>query len=174
MIIPFNNIVFLKEFLAFNGCFRIFTKIKKSLGLAFDKFFAWFFHKNVPYLISYQWTTFQCHSLFPSQDIKQNIFRLLLTLWTLRLILDQPLKQWLTGRKSGNMEIQKFEYLESKKSFLDGIKNICHSFWRAIIWWKRKICYKIADTSFKFKFYLWNLIYRDHKDRNCMSQVLLI
>ena len=33
---------------------------------------------------------------------------------------DQPLKQWLTGRKKeGKTEIQKFEYLENKKSFLD-------------------------------------------------------
>ena len=31
------------------------------------------------------------------------------------------------------MEIQKFEYLENEKSFLDEIKNIFHSFWRAII-----------------------------------------
>ena len=31
-------------------------------------------------------------------------------------------------------KLQKFEYLENKKSFLDEIKNISHSFWRAIIW----------------------------------------
>ena len=31
------------------------------------------------------------------------------------------------------------EYLEDEKSFLDEIKNIFHSFWRAIIWWKIKI-----------------------------------
>ena len=36
--------------------------------------------------------------------------------------------------KEGRMEIQKFEYLENKKSFLDTIKSIFHSFWRAIIW----------------------------------------
>ena len=45
--------------------------------------------------------------------------------------------------------MQKFEYLESEKSFLDEIKNIFHSFWRAIIWWKMKISWKIPDTSFK-------------------------
>ena len=38
------------------------------------------------------------------------------------------------GKKS-----QKFEYLENEKSFLDEIKNIFHSFWRAIIWWEIKI-----------------------------------
>ena len=33
------------------------------------------FHKNVSYLIIYQWTKFQCHTLFLSQDIKQNVLR---------------------------------------------------------------------------------------------------
>ena len=44
------------------------------------------------------------------------------------------------SRKSEKEEgkIQKFEYLENEKSFLDDIKNIFHSFWRAIIWWKIK------------------------------------
>ena len=42
------------------------------------------------------------------------------------------------GGKEGE-ELQKFEYLENEKSFLDEIKNISHSFWRAIIWWKVKI-----------------------------------
>ena len=30
------------------------------------------------------------------------------------------------------------ENLENKKGFLDKIKNIFHSFLRAIIWWKKK------------------------------------
>ena len=34
-------------------------------------------------------------------------------------------------------KLQKFEYLENEKSFLDEI-NIFHSFRRAIIWWKNK------------------------------------
>ena len=37
------------------------------------------------------------------------------------------------GEKKGNTQIQKFEYLENEKSFLDEIKNIPHSFLRAII-----------------------------------------
>ena len=32
------------------------------------------------------------------------------------------------GKKEGEMEIQKFEYLENEKSFLDEIINIFHSF----------------------------------------------
>ena len=31
-------------------------------------------------------------------------------------------------KKGGKMEIQKFEYLENKKGFLDEIKNIFHGF----------------------------------------------
>ena len=31
------------------------------------------FGKNVPYLILYQWTKFQCHTLFLFRDIKQNV-----------------------------------------------------------------------------------------------------
>ena len=35
--------------------------------------------------------------------------------------------------KEEKTEIQKFEYLENKKSFLDEIKNTFHGFRRAII-----------------------------------------
>ena len=52
-------------------------------------------------------------------------------------------------RKKGK-KLQKFEYLESEKSFLDEIKNIFHRFWRPIIRWKNEDLIKIADTSFKF------------------------
>ena len=34
-------------------------------------------------------------------------------------------------------KIQKSEYLEKEKSFLDEI-NILYGFWRAIIWWKNR------------------------------------
>ena len=52
----------------------------------------------------YQWPRFQCHTFFPSQDIKQNV---LLSSYLDSYdvmnfkILDQALKQWLTGRKRG-------------------------------------------------------------------------
>ena len=40
------------------------------------------------------------------------------------------------SKKNGNEEekIQKFVYLENGKSFIDKIKNVVHSFGRAIIW----------------------------------------
>ena len=36
--------------------------------------------------------------------------------------------------KDGKMGMQKFEYLENKKSFLDEIKAIFHSSRRVVIW----------------------------------------
>ena len=57
----------LKELIGCNGCFELFTKIKKGSGTSFwCTFSAWFFHKNVSYLILLQWTKFQCYTLFLS------------------------------------------------------------------------------------------------------------
>ena len=42
------------------------------------------------------------------------------------------------GSVKGKGKIQKFEYLENKKSFLDEIKSIFCRFLRAIIWLKNK------------------------------------
>ena len=44
-----------------------------------------------------------------------------------------------TVKKERKMEMEKFEYLEKEKSILYELKNIFHSFWMAIIWWKIKI-----------------------------------
>ena len=44
-----------------------------------------------------------------------------------------------TGRKECKTEIQQFKYLENETSFLDEIKNIFHSFERAITWSKINI-----------------------------------
>ena len=77
-------------------------------------------------------TKFQYHTFIPSQDTKQNVikflFRQLMTSQTLRFTFDQPLKQWLTGRKRWADRNTKSEYLQNKKSFLDEIKNIFHKF----------------------------------------------
>ena len=82
------------------------------------------FHKNVPYLILYQWTNFQCHTFLPSQYIKQKVL--------ISTVDDINFKNYLgsspTAMAGRKMEIQKFEYLENEKSFLDEIKNIFHSF----------------------------------------------
>ena len=46
-------------------------------------------------------------------------------------------------KKKEGREYKKIKYLENEKIFLDEVKSIFHSFWRAAIWWK------ITDTSFK-------------------------
>ena len=52
----------------------LFTKIKKGSGTSFlGIVFAWFFRKNISYLILHELTKFQCRTFFPSQDIKQNV-----------------------------------------------------------------------------------------------------
>ena len=132
MVILFQNALFLKDFLACNGCFGLFSKIKKVSGASiWCTFSALFFYKNIPYLILYQWTKFQYHVLFLSQDIKQNV------------LLSSSLDSWDfsgststkemadRGKKRVRRQYKKFEYLENERRFLDEIKNIFHSFWRA-------------------------------------------
>ena len=48
--------------------------------------------------------------------------------------------QWPTGKKDKVTEMQKFEYPENEKSFLDEIKSIFHNYLIIlfIIWWKNE------------------------------------
>ena len=71
---PLSKYLTLKEFIVCNGCFGLFAKILKRSGTCFCcTFSAWFFYKDVLYLILHLWTKFQCHTFFPSHDIKQNV-----------------------------------------------------------------------------------------------------
>ena len=48
-------------------------KLNRGLGLVFGAHLLHNFSiKMFLFLILYQWTKFQCHTFFPSQDIKQN------------------------------------------------------------------------------------------------------
>ena len=100
---PLSQYLILKEFLACNSFFGSFTKVKKGSGNSlWYTFSAWFSNKNVPYLILYQWTKFQCHLFFflryQTKCVIQFLFRQLMTSQTLRFVFHQPLKQWLTER----------------------------------------------------------------------------
>ena len=85
----------------------LFWVIYQNSGTSFSCTFSeLFFHRNVPYLILYQWKKFQFHTFFPSQNKKQNVLlSFSLDSWwhhkLLRFMFDQPLKQWLTGGKWG-------------------------------------------------------------------------
>ena len=59
-----------------------------------------------------------------------------------------PLPSVLLNLESVGKKLQKFEYLENEKSFLDEIKNIFLSFWRAIIWWENRNL--IKNSGYKF------------------------
>ena len=76
------------------------AKLKKGLGLAFGAYFLYDFSTNVPYLILYQCTKFQCFKAMADTGEK----------------------------KKRKTKIQKFEYLQNEKSFVNEIENIFHSF----------------------------------------------
>ena len=63
-------------------------------------------------------------SRYKTKYIIKFLFRQLMITWILRFFLDQPLKQWLTGKKEGKTKIQKFKNLKNEKSFLDELKII--------------------------------------------------
>ena len=133
LIIFFQNILFLKEFLTSNRYFGLFTQFKKGFGTSVCSTSSpWFFHKYVPYLIlNWQITIDKVlmsylfsFSRYQTICVTKFLFTQLMTSWTLRFI------------SKGKMDIQKYEYLESEKSFLDEIKIIFHNYLRAITWWK--------------------------------------
>ena len=62
----------------------------------------------------------------------------------------------------GKLEIQKFEYLENEKSFLDEVKSIFHNYLRAIIGKKMKVKTQVktqVPSSFLIKVLCNRLIY---------------
>ena len=74
LIILFKITYFLKNFLHALAVLDYLPKSKKGAGTRFwGTFSAWFLHENAPYSTLYQWEKFQCHTFFPSQDIKQNV-----------------------------------------------------------------------------------------------------
>ena len=109
MIILLQNILFKKEFLACNCCFGLFSKIKKGSGAIFwCKFSAWkclVFNTlsmdkiSMSHLISF--------SIYQTKCIIKFLFRQLMTAKSLRFLLNQPLRQWLTGKEKGEWEITK-------------------------------------------------------------------
>ena len=118
----------LSKYLSFkrNSCiqnlFWIFSRIKKVYGDSFwCTFSAWFFDKNVFYLILYERAKFQCHIYsFPRYQTKcimKFLFSQLMMSQTIRFMLGQHLKQWLTGRKRGEDGNTKTRISREQKAF---------------------------------------------------------
>ena len=96
-MILFQNTLLLKEFLVCNYCFGLFTKIIKRSGICFCcTFSAWFFYKNVLYLILHLWAKFQCHlfsfSGYQTKCVVELLFRRLMTSLTFKIYLPSSSK----------------------------------------------------------------------------------
>ena len=61
-----------------------------------------------------------------------------------KIYLQATLKAMADSKKKRGRKIQKYEYLENEKSFLDEIKSVFHSFLKAIIWWKINSGHKLV------------------------------
>ena len=124
MIVLCQNTIFQKEYLMCNGCFELFNKIRKGSGANFSSTFsARFFHKNVPYLILYQLTKFQCYTLFLSQYIKQNVLSsfCLSSWWHHKFWGFSWINLWGNGwhgKKRGRRKYKNFNILSMKRAFL--------------------------------------------------------
>ena len=75
---------FLKKFLRVMAVLGYLVRLERGLGLAFDSHFLHgFFHKNIPYLILYHWTKFQCQtysfSRYQTKCVIKFLFRQLMT-----------------------------------------------------------------------------------------------
>ena len=98
------------------------SKLKRHLGLVVCAHFLQDYSIEmflIKYTISGQ--ILNVSYLFSSQDTKQNmpLSFYLVSWWENQFIFKQSLKQGWQGAKEGKTEIQKFEYLENEKSFLD-------------------------------------------------------
>ena len=113
MIIPFQNILLLKEFLARDGRFGLSTQVVKRSETSFWRTFsARLIHKNDLYLILHPWKVSVPYlfsfSRYETKCFIEFLFKQLMMPQTLKFIFDHPLNQWMTGRKrrkNGNTKI---------------------------------------------------------------------
>ena len=130
---PLSKDLIFKEFIACNGCFRSGT----SFWCAFS---TWVFHKNVPCLtlngqrakLYYQRVRFQCHTFFPSQDIKKNVSlssylnNWWYKLWDLSSII-------LKSNHRQAKKRQRWKYKNLKRAFQMIFRSVFHNYLRTII-----------------------------------------
>ena len=110
--ILFQNIWFAEKFLTCNGCFGLFTKIKKGSGISFwCTFSARFFHTNALYLILHQMTKLQRHIFLTSY--LDNWWR-----HKLQDFLQSSSKQWPRERRiSGTQKYKNLSISRTKRTF---------------------------------------------------------
>ena len=80
-------------------------------------------------------------TLYQTKCVIKFLFRQLMTSRSLRFIFDQPLQQWLTGRKRwDDRNTKKFNISRKKELFRWNKKE--KKIWRTIIWWETEIWQK--------------------------------
>ena len=133
LITLLQNSLFSKDFIACIGCFGLSTKINKRFGTTFRcTFSAYFFNKDVPYLIL-NWLHFNVRPIFLLK-ISNNMFlnSCLANRWRHKINFKIYLRSFSQAmadrRKKRKRKIQKCEYLENEKSFLDEIESIFYTF----------------------------------------------
>ena len=132
------------------------TNLKRSLGLLVHFLVLLYLLVHFVAFGALSVDKVQCHIFFLSEDIKQNVLISLQRLMNFKIYLWLSPKAIADRQKNGGeTEIQKCEYLENEKSFLDEIKNIFHENLKVIIWWKK---WKIVDTSFKYTRLCWQIL----------------
>ena len=92
-------------------------KLKRSLGLTLVHIFCTIFHKKYSLFNNLRIDKVSVSYFFPFQDIKQNVLKF----------------SFRQRKQEEKMKIQKSEYLENEKRFLDEVKRIFHNYLRAII-----------------------------------------
>ena len=101
-----------------HGSFGLFSKIKKGSGASISCTLSeGFFCKNVSYLILYQWSKFQCHTFFLSQDIKQNMLlsSYLDNWWPRKLYYFSWINLWSNGWQ-GKKRKRKYKNLNTSRT----------------------------------------------------------
>ena len=120
LIIFYQNILFLKLLLAFNGCCGLFTDIKNGSGTSFwCTLSTWFFLKNIPYLILHQ-IEFQCLfkiSFFFSPDIKQNLIKTTDYVINCKIYLWSSSKASWKEKKRGREKFKNVSISKTKSAF---------------------------------------------------------
>ena len=131
MIIHFQSILFLKQFIACNGCFGLFTKLEKGSGTSFCTHFL-----NTPSLGKVSMSHLFSFSRFQTKNKK---LKICLGSWSQRL----------TEKKRGEGANTKiWTTWEQKEIFRWNKKH----FWQLFKGYHLVKKWKIADTSFKLFF----------------------
>ena len=96
------------------------AKLKRGLGLTFgahllhDFFIKMFRTLSMDKVSMSNLVSF---STYRTKCVIKFLFTQMMTSSILKFFLNQPLKQWLTGKKEGKTKTQKFEYLENERAF---------------------------------------------------------